>query len=254
MDESSVVSTEVFQETGELPPVAGEPDPAAVTDGVGADGAGVSGDGDSLVPDGTEADLEAEEGVSLEDLVDEETGSIPVYIINSTESEQLYNNELGGVPVGITDDATAVADYVGDGGASYQLSSYYIEYFSGVLANMSDTDYVAFSARIYTGSSYVEHNYLVYDLDVSGDSIVAGTYPSIDIYRSGSNSSYTVSRGTYALTSVPAFAYGSVSPYSDLREGVSHSETWAVLFFLGFTVVYNVCHDIFDYVMQLRRS
>ena len=97
MDESSVVSTEVFQEAGELPPVAGEPDPAAVADGVGADGAGVPGDGDSLVPDGTEADLEAEEGVSLEDLVDEETGSIPVYIINSTESEQLYNNELGGV-------------------------------------------------------------------------------------------------------------------------------------------------------------
>lgn len=254
MNENSVVSTEVLQETGEFPPVAGESDPVAVTDGVGADSVDIPGDGSDFPADGAELESEEEEGVSLEELVDEETGSIPVYIVNSTESEELFNSELGGVPVVITDDVTAVADYVGDGGASYQMSSYYIDYYSGVLANMSDTDYVAFSARVYTGSSYVEHNYLVYDITVSDGRIVAGTYPSIDIYRAGSNNSYTVSRGTYTLTSVPSFAYGSVSPYSDFREGVSHSETWAVLFFLGFTVVYNVCHDIFDYVVQLRRS
>lgn len=250
--DADILDTEVVDQPVPATDPAGDAsDPGAVADGVGDSGADISGNGDHFP--GNEVEEETE-SVTLEDLVDGETGSIPVYIINEPEEETLYNDEIGGVPVVITDDITAYADYIGDGGASYQMSSYYVDYFSGILANMHDTDYAAFSTRVYSGSSYVEHNCLVYDITVSDGHFVAGTYPSIDIYRAGSNNSYTVSRGTYTLTSVPAFAYGSVSPYSDLREGVSHDETWAILFAIGFTVVYNVCHDIFDYVMGLRKS
>lgn len=250
MDENNVDVTVTDPVTGPDVSESLSADTESVTDVVGTDTDSGGGDSGSVDGEGVE------EGVTLDGLVDEETGSIPVYIINeSPPAESLYNEELGGVPVVITDDVSALASYIGDGGTSYQMSTYYVDYFAGVLANMHDTDYVAFSARIYSGSSsYVEHNYLVYDIAVDGDSASVGVYPCIDIYRSSSNASYTVSRTTYNLSSVPAFSYASFAPYSDLREGVSHDVSWAFLFFAGFTVVYNVCHDIFDYVMSLRRS
>lgn len=166
--------------------------------------------------------------------------------------ESLIDEELGGVPVV---DITAVSEYAGVGGTSYQLPSYYVDYFSGVLDNIGDTDYLAFCTREYPYNNdyWVEHYRLVYELDIDGDSVVSGTYPCLDIYRYSSSSNYNVDSTTYTLSSVPAFSYGSFGLYSDLRKGVTHDETWAVLFFLGFFTVYSICRSIFDTVQRLRR-
>lgn len=248
MDENILDDGFDVSEPGEVPAEFVPSDPGVVTDDLGTDtnSSGDSGDSDVL------ESIEESTEMTLESLVDKETGGIPVYLIESTEEEEhLFNEELGGVPVVITDDVTAVANYAGSGGVSYQLPTYYVDYFSGVLANMGDTDYLSFCTRVYTSQyNYVEHYLLVYDLVIDNGSVVAGNYPSIDIHRSNSSSDYSVDYGTYSLINVPDFSYGSFGTYSNLRGGMTHDETWAVLFAIGFAVVYSVCHDIFDFIIN----
>lgn len=189
-------------------------------------------------------------------LFDSERGGVPVYIVDDTE-ESLYDEELGGVPVVLVDDTSAVAAYASNSGTSYQLPSYYCEYFSGVLANIGDTDYVAFCTREYPyGNNYwVEHYRLVYDVAVDSDSLVGGSYPCLDIYRYSDSAAYTVDEGAYTLTDVPYFAYGSFGHLSDLRKGVSPNEGSALLFFAGFAVVFGVVSHFFGTVFKYcRRS
>lgn len=186
-------------------------------------------------------------------LFDSERGGVPVYIVDDTEEEEkLYDDELGGVPVVVVDDTSNVSAYASNSGTSYQLPTYYCQYFSGVLANIGDTDYVAFCTREYPyGNNYwVEHYRLVYDVAVDSDSFVGGSYPCIDIYRYSDSSAYTVDEGAYTLTDVPFFAYGSFGHLSDLREGVSHNEGSALLFFAGFAVVFGIVSHFFGTVFR----
>lgn len=187
-------------------------------------------------------------------LFDSERGGVPVYIVDDTE-ESLYDEELGGVPVVLMDDNSNVAAYASNSGTSYQLPTYYRDYFSGVLANIGDTDYVAFCTREYPyGNNYwVEHYRLVYDVVVDSDSLVGGSYPCVDIYRYSDSAAYTVDEGAYTLTDVPYFAYGSFGHLSDLREGVSPNEGSALLFFAGFAVVFGIVSHFFGTVFRYCR-
>ena len=215
-------------------------------------GDSVDSDGIELPVDATELPEEIEEIEETEELEEDARPVIQFPDALNLNVESLIDEELGGVPVV---DVTAVSEYAGVGGTSYQLPSYYVDYFSGVLDNIGDTDYLAFCTREYPYSNdyWVEHYRLVYELDIDGDSVVSGTYPCLDIYRYSSSSNYNVDSTTYTLSSVPAFSYGSFGLYSDLRKGVTHDETWVVLFFLGFFTVYSVCRGIFDTVKHLRR-
>lgn len=189
-------------------------------------------------------------------LFDSERGGVPVYIVDDTE-ESLYDEELGGVPVVLVDDTSAVAAYASNSGTSFQLPTYYRDYFSGVLANIGDVDYVAFCTREYpyNNSYWVEHYRLVYDVTVDTDSLVGGSYPCVDIYRYSDSAAYTVDEGVYTLTDVPYFAYGSFGHLSDLREGVSPNEGSALLFFAGFAVVFGIVSHFFGTVFRYcRRS
>lgn len=189
-------------------------------------------------------------------LFDSERGGVPVYIVDDTE-ESLYDEELGGVPVVLMDDNSNVAAYASNSGTSYQLPTYYCQYFSGVLANIGDTDYVAFCTREYpyNNSYWVEHYRLVYDVAVDSGGLVGGSYPCVDIYRYSDSAAYTVDEGAYTLTDVPFFAYGSFGHLSDLREGVSPNEGSALLFFAGFAVVFGVVSHFFGIVFKYcRRS
>lgn len=143
-------------------------------------------------------------------------------------------------------------------GSGYQLPEYYVNYFQGYLANMPETEYLAFSERVYDGNnsySYIDNYYLIYDLETQNDTVLNGTYPCLHIYRNSSNSSYyNVVETTYTLTSYPSFAYGSVSGTSDLRKGVTHFETYALLFCLAFLMLYIVFRDIFRNVPMFERK
>lgn len=215
-------------------------------------GDSVNSDDIELSVDATELPEETEETEDTEELEEDVKPVIQFPDALNLNVESLIDEELGGVPVV---DVTAVSEYAGVGGTSYQLPSYYVDYFSGVLDNVGDTDYLAFCTREYPYNNdyWVEHYRLVYELNIDGDSVVSGTYPCLDIYRYSSSSNYNVDSTTYTLSSVPAFSYGSFGLYSDLRKGVTHDETWAVLFFLGFFTVYSICRGIFDTVKHLRR-
>ena len=186
---------------------------------------------------------------------DEEDGVQAVgslYPSVDVDFQSLIDDDLGGVPVV---DVTAVSEYAGSGGVSFQLPTYYVDYFSGVLANMGDTEYICFCSREYPYNNdyWVEHYRLVYDLVVDDDSVISGDYPCIDIYRYSSSSNYTVDTVNYTLSDVPAFSYGSFGTLSDLRKGVSHDETMAILFFFGFFTTYVVLRSIFDFVKHRFR-
>lgn len=212
------------------------------TDSVGS---GSGSDGIESVEESTEVSL-----------FDSERGGVPVYIVDDTE-ESLYDEELGGVPVVLVDDNSNVTAYASNSGTSYQLPTYYCQYFSGVLANIGDTDYVAFCTREYpyNNNYWVEHYRLVYDVVVDSGGLVGGSYPCIDIYRYSDSSAYTVDEGAYTLMDVPYFAYGSFGHLSDLREGVSPDEGSALLFFAGFAVVFGVVSHFFGTVFKYcRRS
>ena len=168
----------------------------------------------------------------------EELGAYPVYIVDSTEeTEALSEDDLML--------ASTYTDYY-----SYLPTQMY-DYISGILANMKDTDYVAFSYRHYNSdsyNSYIDYYRLVYDVRVENDALVSGTYPCIEISKdSNYSSSYVQVETTYELTSAPVFSYGSFGHLSDLRKGVSHNETYAFLFFAGFCVCSYALHGLFSF-------
>lgn len=204
----------------------------------------------------TSSDSVDSDDFNLENLYDTETGGIPVYIVQSDDTEEkLMDDELGGVPVVLTNDISPVASYASNDGVSYQLPAYYIDYYRGVLSNLGDTDYICFCSREYPYNNdyWVEHYRLVYDLDIDSNSVVQGNYPCIDIYRYSSSASYNVDYTTYNLTSVPSFSYGSFGKYSDLRQGVTPNESMAFLFFFGFAVVFSVLRSFLRCCVGLRR-
>lgn len=177
---------------------------------------------------------------------DEEMGGYPVYIINSEEEE----------PETLAEDdvmlAASYSDYY-----SY-LPTQIEDYVSGILANMKDTDYVAFAYRHYNNdynNSYTDYYRLVYDVELQDGSFISGEYPCIQISKDSSySSSYVQTETRYNMTAVPDFAYGSFGHLSDLRKGVSHDETYTFLFFAGFAVVYVTCSSLFNFILRKYKS
>lgn len=172
-----------------------------------------------------------------------------------SETSVYFNEDLGAYPVYLvednSDDVMALANY----------SDYYTylptqmeSYFSGVLDNIGDTDYIAFAYRHYLNdynNNYIDYYRLVYDVDVQNGQLVSGNYPCVTVSKDNNYyNGYSQTEETYNLTSVPSFSYGSFGHISDLREGVSHNEAWTILFFLGFFTVYSVLRGIFDFILK----
>ena len=68
----------------------------------------------------------------------------------------------------------------------------------------------------------------------------------------GSNG-YEILNTTTSFVEVPDVAYASFGTYSDLRSGFSHTETYAVLLFLGFAVCYAALMGIFSFHKRKNR-
>lgn len=202
-----------------------------------------SDDVSDVTNEGEESSEESEDGLASEEQTE-------------TESVTYFNEDLGAYPVYIVDDGAddEIATYATYSDYYTYLPTQIESYFSGVLDNIGDTDYVAFAYRHYYNdynNSYVDYYRLVYNLDIQNDGLVSGNYPCITVSKDSTyNSGYNQTEETYNLTSVPSFAYGSFGHISDLREGVSHNETWTILFFLGFFTVYCVLRGIFDFILH----
>lgn len=146
-----------------------------------------------------------------------------------------------------TDTALLAADTSAMG---YQVSDYWLNYFRGILQKLGDVDYCIFSTREYTGNSYVQHYYMYTSQDMGDAALLPGRYTCYDAYAVNSVYYVNVSEQYLGNVETGKLVYSNVGNYSDIRQGVSHVDSWTLLFFLGFFAVYAVAHDIFDYVMN----
>lgn len=209
-------------------------------------------DSDRVSDSGVSDDVENVTNANLETPEENEGAQVGE---EQSETSVYFNEDLGAYPVYLVDDGSddvmALANY----------SDYYTylptqleSYFSGVLDNIGDTDYVAFAYRHYLNdynNNYIDYYRLIYDLDIQNGQLVSGNYPCVTVTKDNNYyNGYSQTDETYNLTNVPNFAYGSFGHISDLREGVSHNETWTILFFLGFFTVYVVLRGIFDFILK----
>lgn len=131
------------------------------------------------------------------------------------------------------------------------ISSTYLEYFEGVVQKLDpDEHYVLWKSGDYEYTlAYGE------ELQLSGTTFT-GECDTVQIYRNENtyNSDWYVDYGSEAVrfSADKLFCYSDLGNYSTLQRGDNNVQSWALLFAVGFFVVYSVCHDIFDYVLQLR--
>lgn len=162
-----------------------------------------------------------EDELLIENDIQDIPPELPTDSPSTTESEYVtvYADNVTLLSNGI--ESYAVGDNNG-----YQLPTYYVEYFKGVVDNLGDTDYLAFATREYASSgynTYTEHYTLIYDIEVQDNEVISGIYPCIDIYRESANSYYIYNEGTYNLISYPSFSYGSFGNLSSLGKGDLHN-------------------------------
>lgn len=129
------------------------------------------------------------------------------------------------------------------------ISDTYLNYFRGIVQKLDWKEhYVVYRSGQY---SYT----MVYGEGVAlNGTRFTGTGNVVNIYRSSSSSSsdwyVSYSTDSLALSAGNLFVYSDLGMYPELKEGGSSLEFAALLFAVGFAVVYSVCHDIFDYVME----
>lgn len=129
------------------------------------------------------------------------------------------------------------------------ISDTYLDYFRGIVQKLDwNEHYVVYRSGEY---SYT----MVYgeEVGLNGDEFT-GSGNVVTIYRSSSSydRDWYVSyrEDTLALDSSDLFVYSDLGMYPTLKEGGSALEATTLLFAVGFAIVYSVCHDIFDYIME----
>lgn len=136
------------------------------------------------------------------------------------------------------------------------FSSTYLDYFSGIAEKLSPSvHYVAYRSGQY---EYVMAwgKELTYD----GSRFRGDALNICRIYRENGdyNYDYLVEWFSDSVNMTPGgnFIYSDLGNYAALTKGGTGIEFTALLFAVGFAVVYCVCHDLYDYVMQhiYRRS
>lgn len=199
-------------------------------------------EGEALEPtEGTEGGADAQPGESETDSQEEPIeepvefysleNPMPVQIVEPVEEE--YELEV----------YSLTGSYPGT------ISDTYLSYFRGIVQKLNWKEhYVVYRSGQY---SYT----MVYGEGVALDgSRFTGTGNVINIHRNTSSSSsdwyVSYSADSIALSAGSLFVYSDLGDYPELKEGGTSLEFAALLFAVGFAVVYSVCHDIFDYVME----
>lgn len=156
---------------------------------------------------------------------------LPVYLVD----EPLEDYEVETYAVGSTYPGT--------------ISSSYLDYFTGIADKLSPSEhYVAYRSGQYEYSMAWGK-----ELQYDGSRFRGDALSICRIYRySGSNYDYMVEWFSDSVNVSPGgnFVYSDLGNYAALTEGGTGIEFTALLFAVGFAVVYSVCHDLFDYVMQ----
>lgn len=150
----------------------------------------------------------------------------------------VHNDELMTASIDLSEDAAYIP-----------LSVEWSNYLSGVLQTNGNPDYIAYS---YLDPEGKECCMMIYDLDVDADETPeAGEYPYISI--TSDDAGYQIEHGVTSDVSVPALAYGSFGNLSDIRNGMGVTQTYTILLFMGFFVVYAVM-GLFFSRLNLKRK
>lgn len=160
-----------------------------------------------------------------------EDNPMPVYLVEQEEQE----NELALYSV-------SGSPYPGT------VSSTYLDYFAGIADKLKYSEhYIAFRASQY-------EYYMAWGegLTYDGSQFRGSALSYCRIYTGSGSSNMTVTFGsdTFYLTPGTGFVYSDLDHFASLTEGGTGIESLALLFAVGFAVVYGVCHDIFDYIME----
>lgn len=134
------------------------------------------------------------------------------------------------------------------------ISDSYLDYFEGIVQKLNINEhYVIWRA---SDNQY----YIAYGEDIEENSgYFVGDCDYVTIFRDSGNtynSPWYVSHGygELDLHTTTYFVYSDLGKHPTVERGFSSLEAHAILFAIGFAVVYSVCHDIFDYVLgHLRR-
>lgn len=191
-------------------------------------------DGEVLEPSGQGDEIEEnlqEELIEEPDEIYSLENPMPVQIIEPVEEEyELEVYSLSGSYPGV-------------------ISDTYLNYFRGIVQKLDWKEhYVVYRSGQY---SYT----MVYGEEVAlSGSRFTGSGNVVNIHRNTSSSSsdwyVSYSTDTLALSAGTLFVYSDLGMYPELKEGGTSLEFSALLFAVGFAVVYSVCHDIFDYIME----
>lgn len=211
--------------------------------------------GIEVTPDGSSSDALVGQDQGDREDPEEETGDI---VSDSGSEDGLLSSPavvLSDEPLAVylvdEPEVMASAETYSVSGGVYPgtISSTYLDYFSGIVDKLGFNDhYVAFRSGQY-------EYYLVWgeDLEYDLNQFRGSALQYCRIYRnSGSDGNYYTEFGsdTFYVSPGSGFVYSDLGNFSALTEGGTHLEFTTILFAIGFTVVYNVCHDIFDYIME----
>ena len=129
------------------------------------------------------------------------------------------------------------------------ISDTYLDYFEGIVQKlMPNEHYVIWRSGQYAYSMCYGKEITLEGDYFSGDCNVIQLYRNADSY----NSEWYVSSSadSISLTAGDLFCYSDLGMYPTLERGFSALESSMVIFAIGFAVVYSVCHDIFDYILE----
>lgn len=201
----------------------------------------------------TEEDTEEEtEEDSEEDTEEDSPSSTVIQVVENSDSDTGYDTiELDVESLNIM--ASAYSESLLS--VSVTTNDYYafiespvLEYFQGVIDSYPLNDYRAYHLRHYVSSSqyysyYDDYYYLFYDYDDES------AEQCLEIYKANGSNSYSLTWGTAEVLDADIL-YGSDEYMSDLRGGISHVETLAILCAFGVVAVLYVLSAIFKHIVR----
>lgn len=154
---------------------------------------------------------------------------------------------------------TVIEEEVEDTGVTYAdvgyeygtISDTYLDYFTGIVEKLPFTEhYVIWKSGDYSYSMAYGK-----DLEYYPDLISGYDLECVRLYRETGNYNTdwkvkTEQLNNLELRTNDLFVYSDLGHHPTVERGFSALESSAILFAVGFAVVYCVCHDIFDYIME----
>lgn len=140
------------------------------------------------------------------------------------------------------------------GNAGYQVSDYYKNYFSGVLSDAPETNYVMFCTRendVYNSSA---RYYLVFgdSLELTDGQFVGADLTVYECYQQDSQYFQNVTTESLSLPAGSYMYYSNLGSYSDIRGGGTNVQWLTLLLLLAVLFGYIVLRDILGNVVFRR--